>query len=168
MPHAAAGGSREGPASRLTPAPTPPPTHPPTHPRACPGPPRARDPQLLISLLLLPTLIYAPLSMVSIGRFLWIRMRFTNKRISIINTSPLFKRTVEVAYKNIKDVRTGPRAFGLWGDMVGGAFRVHEREGPEGSGGCCGKCVHAALVGTYPCAVAPPCLTSCRLIEGGR
>lgn len=74
--------------------------------------------ELLISLLLLPTLIYAPLSMVSIGRFLWIKMRFTNKRISIINTSPLFKRTVEIAYKNIKDVRTGPRAFGLWGDMV--------------------------------------------------
>jgi hypothetical protein len=25
---------------------------------------------------------------------------------------------VEVAYKNIKEVRTAPRAFGLWGDCV--------------------------------------------------
>ena len=83
-----------------------------------PGRPFHARAQLLLSLLLLPTLIYAPLSMVSIGRHLWIKMRFTNKRISIINTSPLFSRTIEIAYKNIKDVRTGPRAFGLWGDMV--------------------------------------------------
>ncbi|KXZ56256.1 hypothetical protein GPECTOR_1g223 [Gonium pectorale] len=74
--------------------------------------------ELILSLILLPTLIYAPLSMASIGRRLWISFKFTNKRLAIINTSPLFKRTIEVSYKNIKEVRTGPRAFGAWGDMV--------------------------------------------------
>lgn len=92
--------------------------------------------------------------------------RFTNKRVQVINTSPLFARQVrrskpqadvlavvcnhgrnarrlpclvshtlpdpvlhalcdgslvkqvEVSYKNIKEVRTAPRAFGLWGDCV--------------------------------------------------
>ncbi|KAG2440991.1 hypothetical protein HXX76_003844 [Chlamydomonas incerta] len=66
----------------------------------------------------MPTLIYAPLSMASIGRRLWITFKFTNKRLVITNTSPLFKRTIQVAYKNIKEIRTAPRGFGLWGDMV--------------------------------------------------
>jgi hypothetical protein len=30
----------------------------------------------------------------------------------------LTRTQVEVAYKNIKEVRTAPRAFGLWGDCV--------------------------------------------------
>ncbi|GIM00679.1 hypothetical protein Vretimale_5620 [Volvox reticuliferus] len=74
--------------------------------------------ELILSLVLLPTLIYAPLSIASIGRRLWISFKFTNKRLVIVNTSPLFKRTIEIAYKNIKEIRTGPRGFGLWGDMV--------------------------------------------------
>ncbi|GLC33170.1 hypothetical protein PLESTB_000363100 [Pleodorina starrii] len=74
--------------------------------------------ELVLSLVLLPTLFYAPLSIASIGRRLWISFKFTNKRLVINNTSPLFKRTIEIAYKNIKEVRTGPRGFGLWGDMV--------------------------------------------------
>ncbi|GIL44627.1 hypothetical protein Vafri_2151 [Volvox africanus] len=74
--------------------------------------------ELVLSLVLLPTLIYAPLSIASIGRRLWISFKFTNKRLVIVNTSPLFKRTIEIAYKNIKEIRTGPRGFGLWGDMV--------------------------------------------------
>ena len=36
--------------------------------------------ELVVSLVLLPTLIYAPLSMASIGRRLWISFKFTNKR----------------------------------------------------------------------------------------
>ncbi|EFJ47485.1 hypothetical protein VOLCADRAFT_120959 [Volvox carteri f. nagariensis] len=74
--------------------------------------------ELILSLILLPTLIYAPLSIASIGRRLWISFKFTNKRLVITNTSPLFKRTIEIAYKNIKEIRSGPRGFGLWGDMV--------------------------------------------------
>ncbi|KAG2450454.1 hypothetical protein HYH02_004956 [Chlamydomonas schloesseri] len=74
--------------------------------------------ELAVSLILMPTLIYAPLSIASIGRRLWITFKFTNKRLVITNTSPLFKRTIEVAYKNIKEIRTAPRGFGLWGDMV--------------------------------------------------
>lgn len=75
--------------------------------------------ELILSLILLPTLIYAPLSIASIGRRLWISFKFTNKRLTIVNTSPLFKRTIEISYANIKEIRTGPRGFGLWGDMVG-------------------------------------------------
>ncbi|GFR47158.1 hypothetical protein Agub_g8849 [Astrephomene gubernaculifera] len=74
--------------------------------------------ELLISLLLLPTLFYAPLSIASIGRRLWITFKFTNKRLTVTNTSPLFSRTIEVPYSKIKEIRAGPRGFGLWGDMV--------------------------------------------------
>ena len=47
-----------------------------------------------------------------------------DRAVVITNTSPLFKRTVEVAYKNIKEIRTAPRGFGLWGDMVSRALRA--------------------------------------------
>lgn len=75
--------------------------------------------ELILSLVLLPTLFYAPLSIASIGRRLWIKFRFTNKRMSIINSSPLFSRTLEISYDKIKEIRSAPRGFGAWGDMVG-------------------------------------------------
>lgn len=74
--------------------------------------------ELALSLVLATTLIYAPLTIASIGRRLWIKYRFTNKRVTVVNSSPLFKREVQVPYSKIKEVRTAPRAFGLWGDMV--------------------------------------------------
>eukprot|EP00884_Botryococcus_braunii_P019739 jgi/Botrbrau1/6449/Bobra.0034s0024.1 len=74
--------------------------------------------ELVISLLLAPTLIYLPLTIASVSRRLWISQKFTNKRIIVINTSPLFSKEIQVAYSQVKEVRTAPRAFGLWGDMV--------------------------------------------------
>eukprot|EP00877_Chromochloris_zofingiensis_P014006 jgi/Chrzof1/885/Cz01g32200.t1 len=74
--------------------------------------------ELAISLLLGLLIIPIPLTIASIGRRLWISYRFTNKRIIVTNTSPLFSRQVQVAYKNIKEIRSAPRALGLWGDMV--------------------------------------------------
>ena len=50
--------------------------------------------ELLISIILAGTILYIPLTIGAIGRRLWIKYRFTNKRFSIINTSPLFKKQV--------------------------------------------------------------------------
>lgn len=142
----------------------------------------ASNAELLISLLLAATLVYIPITIAVIGKKLWFTFRcacrqacalplvwlsaagpkltlrtcrFTNKRLTIINKSPLFAKTVrssrvgvvalwpagwlhktltnattlrpavrvaraqiEVAYSNIAEIRTAPRAFGLWGDAV--------------------------------------------------
>ncbi|PNH11106.1 hypothetical protein TSOC_002090 [Tetrabaena socialis] len=59
--------------------------------------------ELILSLLLIPTLVYAPLSITAIGRRVWVSFRFTNKRVEIINTSPLSKRTLEITYDKIKE-----------------------------------------------------------------
>lgn len=74
--------------------------------------------ELAINLLLAGTLLYIPLTLQSIGRRLWINYKFTNRRIIVETNSPVLKRTVEVDYSKVKEVRSVPRAFGLWGDMV--------------------------------------------------
>lgn len=71
-----------------------------------------------MALLLAPTLICLPLTIASVGRRLWFSYRFTNKRLTVTNTSPLFKSQVEIAYSKVKEIRAAPRALGLWGDMV--------------------------------------------------
>ena len=50
--------------------------------------------ELALSLALTATLIFAPLTIASVGRRLWIKYKFTNKRVIIQNTSPLFKSEV--------------------------------------------------------------------------
>ncbi|KIZ04899.1 hypothetical protein MNEG_3056 [Monoraphidium neglectum] len=74
--------------------------------------------ELVLSILLSATLIYAPLTLASVGRRLWITIKVTNKRIVVTNTSPAFKNQTQVAFSQIKEVRMVPRAFGAWGDMV--------------------------------------------------
>lgn len=74
--------------------------------------------ELVLSVLLGATLIYLPLTLASVGRRLWITYKFTNKRLVVTTSSPVFKRDVQVSYDKIKEVRTVPRGFGLWGDMV--------------------------------------------------
>jgi hypothetical protein len=74
--------------------------------------------ELAISMLLGATLVYLPLSLASLGRRLWISYKFTNKRISVITNSPVMKREVQIEISKIQEVRTAPRAFGAWGDMV--------------------------------------------------
>lgn len=44
--------------------------------------------------------------------------RFTNKRVIITNSSPLFSSATQIPYRKIKEVRAAPRALGAWGDMV--------------------------------------------------
>jgi hypothetical protein len=74
--------------------------------------------ELALSLLLGATLVYLPLSMASLGRRLWMNYKFTDRRIIVEVNSPLVKRTDVIEYIDIKEVRTAPRAFGLWGDCV--------------------------------------------------
>ncbi|KAL4859558.1 hypothetical protein ACK3TF_000652 [Chlorella vulgaris] len=74
--------------------------------------------ELLLSLVLGATLIYLPLTLASIGRRLWISYRFTDKRLIVTTNSPVLKREVQVKYSQIKEVRSAPRALGLWGDIV--------------------------------------------------
>ena len=74
--------------------------------------------ELLINILLAGTLLYIPLTLSAVGRRLWIKYKFTNRRVIVETNSPVVKRTVEVDYSKIKEVRSVPRAFGAWGDMV--------------------------------------------------
>ena len=125
--------------------------------------------ELALSLALTATLIFAPLTIASIGRRFWyvflvwegrrkacmhvcvcgggggthgrpagragcprlctcrnsccipesrLNYKFTNKRIVITNTSPLFKSEIQLPYSELREVRTAPRALGAWGDMV--------------------------------------------------
>ncbi|KAG7671969.1 hypothetical protein NADE_000374 [Nannochloris sp. 'desiccata'] len=74
--------------------------------------------ELALSLLLGATLVYLPLTMASLGRRLWMNYKFTDRRIIVEVNSPLVKRTDVIEYVDIKEVRTAPRAFGLWGDCV--------------------------------------------------
>ena len=76
------------------------------------------DAELALSVLLGATLVYLPLTMASIGRRLWMNYKFTSKRIIITVASPLVKRIDQIEYADIKEIRTAPRAFGLWGDCV--------------------------------------------------
>jgi hypothetical protein len=50
--------------------------------------------ELLLSLLLAATILYIPLTIASIGKRAWIKYKFTNKRVIVENTSPLFARVV--------------------------------------------------------------------------
>lgn len=67
--------------------------------------------ELAISLLLGLTLVYAPLTLASVGRRLWINFKITDKRLIVENTSPLFKgRQTQVAFSS--ELTTGERASG--------------------------------------------------------
>ena len=51
------------------------------------GPPSRGD--LAVNVLLGATLLWLPLTFASVGRAVWLRYRITDKRVSIISTSPL-------------------------------------------------------------------------------
>lgn len=50
--------------------------------------------ELILNLLLAFTLVYIPITIAIVGKRLWIKYRFTNKRVTVVNTSPLFANTV--------------------------------------------------------------------------
>ncbi len=79
------------------------------------GPPAKED--LLLNLIAGITLIGLPFTFGAIVRALWVRFKITNKRISV-EGGWLGKDKTQVAYNQIKEVRSIPRGLGSYGDMV--------------------------------------------------
>ena len=72
---------------------------------------------LIINLLAGITLIGLPFTFGAIVRALWLRYKITNKRVSI--TGGWFgKDQSQVTFSQINELRSVPRGFGSYGDMV--------------------------------------------------
>ena len=72
---------------------------------------------LILNLLLGFTLIGLPFTIGAIVRAVWLRFRITSRRISVCGGWMGNDKT-QVVYSQISEVRTVPRGFGAWGDMV--------------------------------------------------
>jgi hypothetical protein len=72
---------------------------------------------LIFNLLFGLTLIGIPFAIGAVLRALWLRFRFTSRRIEV-NGGWLGRDRTQVVYSQIKEVRCVSRGFGFWGDMV--------------------------------------------------
>ena len=72
---------------------------------------------LIFNLLIGLTLIGLPFTIGAVVRALWLRFRITSRRISVTG-GWMGKEKTQVVYSQIKEVRSVPRGFGAWGDMV--------------------------------------------------
>ena len=72
---------------------------------------------LIFNLLLGITLIGLPFSIGAVVRALWLRFRITSRRVSVTG-GWMGRDKTQVVYSQIKEVRSVPRGFGAWGDMV--------------------------------------------------
>ena len=72
---------------------------------------------LIFNLLIGVTLIGLPFTIGAVVRALWLRFRITSRRISVTG-GWMGKEKSQVVYSQIKEVRSVPRGFGAWGDMV--------------------------------------------------
>ena len=72
---------------------------------------------LIINLLAGITLVGLPFTFGAIVRALWLRYKITNKRVSITG-GWLGKDQSQVGYNQINELRSVPRGFGSYGDMV--------------------------------------------------
>ena len=72
---------------------------------------------LIFNLLLGVTLIGLPFTIGAVVRAFWLRFRITSRRISVTG-GWMGKEKTQVVYSQIKEVRSVPRGFGAWGDMV--------------------------------------------------
>ena len=72
---------------------------------------------LIFNILLGFTLIGLPFTIGAVVRALWLRFRVTSRRISVTG-GWMGKDKTQVVYSQISEVRTVPRGFGAWGDMV--------------------------------------------------
>lgn len=80
------------------------------------GPP-ARG-EVFANLAMSWTVVLLPLAIAAIGRALWASYKITDKRVSILSTSPLRTERTDVPMDEIVDVIAIGRGVGLWGDMV--------------------------------------------------
>ena len=72
---------------------------------------------LILNLLAGLTLIGLPFTVAAIIRALWLRFKITNRRISV--TGGWFgKDQSQVTFSQINELRSVPRGFGSYGDMV--------------------------------------------------
>ena len=72
---------------------------------------------LIINLLAGITILGLPFTFAAIVRALWLRFKITNKRITI-NGGWFGKNKTQVSLSNIEEIRSIPRGFGSYGDMV--------------------------------------------------
>ena len=72
---------------------------------------------LILKVLLGFTLVGLPFTIGAIVRAVWLRFRITSRRISVCGGWMGNDKT-QVVYSQISEVRTVPRGFGAWGDMV--------------------------------------------------
>ena len=78
------------------------------------GPARS---DLFINLLAGFTLLGLPFTFAAIVRALWLRYKITNKRITI-EGGWFGRNKTQVSLSNINEIRSVPRGFGSYGDMV--------------------------------------------------
>ncbi len=72
---------------------------------------------LIINLIAGLSLVGLPFTFGAVVRALWVRYKITNKRVSI--TGGWFgKSQSQVGYSQINEIRSIPRGFGFYGDMV--------------------------------------------------
>ena len=79
------------------------------------GSPAKED--LILNLIAGITLIGLPFTVGAIVRALWLRFKITNRRISVTG-GWLGKDKTQIAFSQIKEVRSIPRGLGSYGDMV--------------------------------------------------
>ena len=72
---------------------------------------------LIINLLAGITLVGLPFTFGAIVRALWLRYKITNKRVSITGGG-FGKDQSQVTFSQINELRSVPRGFGSYGDMV--------------------------------------------------
>ena len=72
---------------------------------------------LIVNLVFGLTLIGLPFAVGAVVRALWLRYRITSRRISV-SGGWLGRDRTQVVYSQIREVRSVPRGFGAWGDMV--------------------------------------------------
>ena len=72
---------------------------------------------LIINILAGFTLLGLPFTFAALARAFWLRYKITNKRITI-DGGWFGKNKTQVSLSNIEEIRSIPRGFGSYGDMV--------------------------------------------------
>lgn len=72
---------------------------------------------LIINILLAFTVICLPLTVGAVVRAIWLRYRFTNRRISV-SGGWMGKDRTDIIYSEVVNVKKVPRGLGFWGDIV--------------------------------------------------
>ena len=72
---------------------------------------------LIINLFAGLTILGLPFTFASVVRALWLRFKITNKRVTI-DGGWFGKNKTQVSLNNIEEIRSIPRGFGSYGDMV--------------------------------------------------